>query len=136
LINFDRTTELELIYLIIDQPRGFSLLKSNEIVHFIASQLKKMINPKNKGAVLSQGILTTDIINLVVDEKLLMYILIKLAIKDQKMLFDEIDQCLELLKQLLLSNKTYLSKYTKSALATIIQDDDRGREAYEIINSV
>jgi hypothetical protein len=63
--------------------------------------------------------------------------MIKLAVKDQKMLFDEIDQCLEQLKQILsASEKSYLTELGKGAVSTIIQDHDRGREAYDILNSV
>lgn len=72
----------------------------------------------------------------VVEEKLILYILIKMLLKDQLLVADAIEQCVLPLKQLLLSNKTYLRPLVENALSILIRDPKKGKDIFNELNHV
>jgi hypothetical protein len=71
-----------------------------------------------------------------VEERLILYLLLKAMTKDSFLMNRAYELCLTQLKDILERGKNEIRDLIKLVLATLVQEHDKGREIYEYINSV
>jgi len=116
-------TELQLVYLIVDNDRGFGLLKSNEIITTLAKLLKVITQPDETRNPFS-----------FVEETLILMILMKVIMKDSNLALDAMDPCFDSLRKLLTGNKYYLKKLTENVVSILARNPIQGKEFYTNLN--
>lgn len=78
----------------------------------------------------------TNFINLLVEEKLALYLLLKIMYRDNSIVPEVVDECLLSLKKILSGPKTYLKNILENIITLIAHNRERGREAFIEINKV
>jgi len=116
-------TELQLIYLIVDNDRGFGLLKSNEIISTLAKLLKVITQPDETRNPFS-----------FVEETMILMILMKVVLKDPIIALDAMDPCFDSLKKLLTGHKYYLKKLTENVVSILARNPKQGKEFFTDLN--
>jgi len=119
------STMFQILYLLADDKNGFAFLRSNNIIQFFANFLLKL-TPDYQGQIIFSY----------VEEKIGLYFLLKILIKDQDLIPEATALCLDYLEQINFGPKSYLRDIIQIIIKVLDEYSDPERDGENLTMSV